>query len=418
MKSIITAVATAASLFAAMPMLAQSGMTPYSKYGYGILRDQATSAQNNMGGVGYAMSSGRQINVMNPAAYAATDSITFLFDMGITTTKLWSSEMSGTTTRREQQLGGGFNYATMQFPVAKNQGMAIGLVPFSSVGYSFSSAIDHGSESRSGQGGLNWLFAGYSIRPIKGLSIGVNAGYLFGSVINDTYVYTSTGSQTLFETQIDVRDYHLQAGVMYGYDINRDNRLTVGLTFTPGKDLIGHAWGLDYDMTQSQTTSEKVGYTSLSGKYSLPAVWGAGLNWQWRERLMVEADFTYSPWKDAKFTDIDSEKQTLRFDNRWKGALGAAFTPQQRGNYLQRITYRAGAFYENSYVNVLGNNVREHGASIGFGLPAPAGKTLVNLGFEWRHRQASPQALIKEDYFSITLGVNFNERWFYKNKIR
>ena len=54
------------------------GMTPYSKYGYGILNDQATSAQRSMGGVGYAMASGRQVNVMNPASYAAIDSITFL----------------------------------------------------------------------------------------------------------------------------------------------------------------------------------------------------------------------------------------------------------------------------------------------------------------------------------------------------
>ena len=39
-----------------------------------------------MGGIGYAMSSGRQINVMwNPASYACIDSLTFLFDMGVGT---------------------------------------------------------------------------------------------------------------------------------------------------------------------------------------------------------------------------------------------------------------------------------------------------------------------------------------------
>ena len=41
--------------------------TPYSMYGYGVLGDRATSMQRQMGGIGYAMSSGRQINVMNPA---------------------------------------------------------------------------------------------------------------------------------------------------------------------------------------------------------------------------------------------------------------------------------------------------------------------------------------------------------------
>lgn len=418
-KSFVTAALGAALLFPAVSASAQQGMTPYSKYGYGILNDQATSAQRAMGGVGYAMQSGRQINVMNPASYAAIDSITFLFDMGITMSKLWSSETDTRGARHnEQEFGGGLNYVTMQFPVAKNMGMAIGLVPLSSVGYSFSNSINNGSEARSGQGGLNWLFAGYSIRPIKGLSAGINFGYMFGTVINDTYVYTNNGSQTLFETQVEVRDYHVQFGVQYGYDINRDNRLTAGLTFTPGKSLLGHAWGLNYDMTQSDHKADTVGYTSLRHKYTLPAVWGFGANWQWRERLMVEADFTFSPWKSAKFPDIDSEKQTMEFSDRWKLALGAQYSHKARGNYLQRMTYRAGGFYENSYIKVLGNTVKEYGASVGLGLPAPAGKTLINLGVEWRHRQASPNALIKEDYINVTLGINFNERWFYKNKIR
>ncbi|MDE6100559.1 MAG: hypothetical protein K2G01_05890, partial [Paramuribaculum sp.] len=51
--------------------------SPYSKFGYGLLDNNATSAQMQMGGVGYAMSTGRQINVMNPASYAAADSLTF-----------------------------------------------------------------------------------------------------------------------------------------------------------------------------------------------------------------------------------------------------------------------------------------------------------------------------------------------------
>ncbi len=73
---------------------AQNGtMTPYSSYGLGVLRDGATSAQRTMGGVGYAMRSGRQINAMNPASYAAIDTLTFLFDMGIDLTSLKQSEV-------------------------------------------------------------------------------------------------------------------------------------------------------------------------------------------------------------------------------------------------------------------------------------------------------------------------------------
>ena len=64
---------------------AQNGTTsPYSRFGYGILGDNAIGAQRAMGGVGYALHNNRQINVMNPASYASMDSLTFLFDIGLT----------------------------------------------------------------------------------------------------------------------------------------------------------------------------------------------------------------------------------------------------------------------------------------------------------------------------------------------
>jgi len=94
-------------------------MTPYSSYGYGILGDHATSAQRAMGGVGYAMNSGRQINVMNPASYAAIDTLTFLFDMGIDLTAMWQNEtLSDGKRLSERNFGGGLDYVTMQFPAA------------------------------------------------------------------------------------------------------------------------------------------------------------------------------------------------------------------------------------------------------------------------------------------------------------
>ena len=64
------------------------------------------------------------------------------------------------------------------------------------------------------------------------------------------------------------------------------------------------------------------------------------------------------------------------------------------------------------------NHVKEYGVSFGFGLPALSSKTVINLGFEYRHRQATPNPLLSENYFNIRLGINFNELWFFQNKIR
>ena len=395
----------------ALGLQAQNTMSPYSKYGYGMLSDNASASQRAMGGVGYAMSSGRQINVMNPASYASIDSLTFLFDMGIAATTMWSYEGGNSG----KDFGGGLDYLTMQFPLGKYMGASVGLLPFSSVGYSFGSEIEQGYDSRSGTGGINQLYAGVAGRPFKGFTVGMNISYLFGTTLNDTYAITNDGTTSLFERVVQVRDYRLQFGLQYNYPINRNNVVGVGLTYSPGKSLHGYTWGVYYDIN-SDTQPDTIGYTKMNDKYSLPDTWGFGVSYQYAQKLLIEADITYQPWAKAKYAALEYFEET-KFDDRWKVALGLQFQPKSRGNYVQRINYRAGAFYTHDYLNIGGNNVREYGVTMGFGLPTPAARTLINLGFEWRRRQASPATLIKEDYFNITLGMNINELWFWQRKI-
>ena len=85
---------------------------------------------------------------------------------------------------------------------------------------------------------------------------------------------------------------------------------------------------------------------------------------------------------------------------------------------MRRVTYRLGGFYNRDYMMVDDNHVRDYGVSCGFGFPTATSKTVVNLGFEYHNRQATPNPLLKEQYFNITLGVNFNGLWFLKNKLR
>lgn len=393
---------------------AQNGtMSPYSRFGYGFLSDNATSTQRTMGGIGYAMNSGRQINVMNPASYAAIDSLTFLFDMGVDLTAIWSSE--GTT--REHNFGGGLDYITMQFPLGKYMGASIGVLPYSSVGYTFGSEIDNGALSNVGSGSLNQLYLGLAGRPFKGFTIGANVAYLFGTTVNDVYAYSDYGSTSLFERTMSVRDYRLDFGAQYSFNVGRTNRFTLGLVYSPAKDLHGKVYGIYYDTSASTVVADTVpGNHKMAGQYSTPEKWGAGINWEFDNRLMAEVDFTYEPWSKAKFGTIQDFEST-RFANRYRIGAGLQYIHNQRGNYAQRMAYRIGGFYNRDYIMVGNNNVRDYGISLGVGLPVPSFKTTINIGFEYRRRQAYPAALVKEDYLNITIGVNFNEMWFRKNKL-
>lgn len=387
--------------------------SPYSKYGYGLLNDNATSSQAQMGGIGYGMQSGRQINVMNPASYAAADTLTFLMDMGVDFSVIKQSDVNG----KISQYGGGLDYITMKVPIGKRMGASLGLLPYSSVGYSFGSEIANGTNSREGQGGLNQLYIGYAAKLAKGLSAGFNFSYLFGNIVNDLYVYdTAGGSTSLFEQVMQVRDWKIQFGLQYGININPDNRISAGITFTPAKSLLGKAWVAQYDVN-ADVAPDTLATTRLHHQASLPSTWGAGLSYQWQKRLTLGVDFTYQPWSKAKVLDL-KYFDTNKFADRWQLSVGGEFTPATRGNYFKTVSYRAGCFFNRDYIMVGNNHVRDFGLSFGLGLPALQSKTMINLGFEYRHRQAAPDPLLKENYFSIKLGLNFNELWFFQNKIR
>lgn len=413
MKSLKTLLASLALLIAGIGVVQaqNSTITPYSRFGYGILRDNATSAQQSMGGIGYAMSSGRQINVMNPASYARIDSLTFLFDIGVDVTALWQNEQAADGSKlSDKQVGGGLNYITMQFPLGKRMGMSVGILPFSAVGYAFGNTIDNGYTNRNGSGSLNQAYLGIAGRIVGGLHVGVNVSYLFGTTVNDTYAIASSGYTSLYENELAVRDYRIQAGLQYTQRLGND-LWTVGLTYTPQKSLLGHLRTYAYDLNADQSSLLK-SETKTKDLYGLASTYGAGINYLHNRRLMLEADFTYQPWSDVKY---QGEKGSLA--DRYKVAVGMQFQPSYRGSYLRTIQYRAGGYYNRDYLVVRGNNVREYGASVGLGLPVPGFKTMVNLGFGWVHRQAHPSPLIKENYFNFTLGINFNEMWFRKSKI-
>ena len=105
---------------------------------------------------------------------------------------------------------------------------------------------DTKTQAREGGGSINMLYLGVAGRLFKGFSIGANISYMFGTIYNDTYAYTSTGSTSLLERQIDVRDFHLDFGAQYNFDIAR-NTFTLGLTYSPGKKLLGHYREYFYD---------------------------------------------------------------------------------------------------------------------------------------------------------------------------
>ncbi len=392
--------------------------TPYSMYGYGMLGDKATSMQRQMGGVGIAMQSGRQINVVNPASYASIDSLTFLWDMGANMNMRWSKDRTGS----DHGYGGGLDYVTMEFPLSKYMGMSIGMVPLTQVGYSFGDEIKYGARQNQGNGGITEAYAGVSGK-IKGFSIGVNVSYDFGTIQNDVYSTPTLSSQSLFQQMMQIRDWNIVAGVQYKQPINKYNYVTIGATYSPKKSFHGNTWLTIQDLS-SDSRPDTIAWSPMKGKYYSPQSFGVGVSYTHEKvhKIIVEADFSLQQWSDAPFSSLKDETgqvvfEGMKFSDRKRLAIGGEYTHNVRGSYFERTPWRLGAYYTDDYLKISGNTMKEYGVSLGTGFTAPGGKTMINIGFEWRHRQTTPVNMLSENYFNIMVGVNFNEVWFFKRKI-
>ncbi len=423
-------------IVAQWPLWAQNNTnSPYTRFGYGELADRSFGAGRAMGGVGIGMRSNKQINPLNPASYNSMDSMTFIFDFGVAGQVYWFDD--GTHTRRDWTAN--LDYVALQFPVTRRLAMSAGIIPYSFVGYNFGARVTDGdapyTANYNGSGGLNEVYLGASIDIWKKrLSVGANVGYLFGNIthqqntIFDSSLGTSTSPTTdknvINSQYLEIRDMKLDFGLQYTHPLSATQRVVLGLTYSPANKL-NHK--LYEGITVGNNTSG--GYTetdTITGKrFDLPNSYGIGMSYVKDNKLTLAADFLYEAWGDAQFYSNTGNFQ--EFKNRIKVAAGVEFIPDaNKRMLLNRIRYRAGVKYSNSYlkINTVEDNGKtgfgydEYGASVGLGLPLLDNRSLLNLSFEYVKVKPESKLMIEEQHFRFTINYTFNEVWFMKFKLR
>jgi hypothetical protein len=402
--------------------------SPYTRYGYGQLSDLSFGNSKAMGGIAIGLRDGYQVNVTNPASYSAVDSLTFLFDAGMTLQNANFSENGTKTNAKNSSV----DYLAAQFRLSKGLGFTLGFVPFSTVGYSFSQTsylpdatdgtTQYTTYSYDGDGGIQQVMAGLGYQVFKGLSVGANFSYVYGDV---THTFTTTFSNTsatksVKTEQISVSDYKLDFGAQYTLRLNKKNVLNLGVIFSPGHEMNAdgyttratYAYSSTYSSYLVQTTSTD----TISSGFSLPTTFGVGATYVYDNRLTVGLDYSTQKWADAKYQGVKGEYLT----NRHKVSAGMEFTPNYFShNYLKRVRYRLGAYYATPYAKVDGREgANEYSVSAGFGLPLFNSKSLLNLSGQWVKVSPKTKGLLSENYLKLNIGLTFNEQWFQKWKVR
>ena len=390
---------------------AENGInSPYTRYGFGQLSAMETSTTKGMGGTGIGVHNSNQINMLNPASYAAVDTLTFLLDVGMSLSNTKMTENGVKANLRNTT----FDYIALQFRLIPRLGFTLGMTPYSNIGYSFSgSRQDLGDEENAlistnahyGTGGLRRVSAGLGYAPIKGLSIGANFSYLYGDIthIISTQFNDSNIPNTTKQYKAEISTYIAELGIQYQANVGK-NQFTIGAVYQPGH-VIDDKPCIIVNSTSKDTT-----------QLSIPTKYGVGFSYNYDKRLTFAADYSIEKYSTVEFF---GDKGV----DRHRASAGVEFIPEHiTRNLFRRTRYRAGIHYATAHYTVNGTQgPTEYGATIGVGLPIMNrwnGKNIINISGQYIHQRPHTPGMITENSFRLNIGLSFNETWFDKWRVQ
>jgi len=396
--------------------------SPYSRFGIGDLADNNNAWNMTMGQTGYAFRSPYHVNYLNPASYTAFDSMSFVFEGGFNSEFVTLSSNFQRVNRNYASLGN----LLFGMPVTRWWKTSLGLVPFSDVGYNVASYEEYpnsGTVVRNyvGSGGINRFYWGNAFRITKNLSFGINASYLFGSMIREALVlFPDSVNSMNFQVgyYVTVNDLYFNAGLQYRAKLKNDLFLTAGAVFSPTSGMSAKTDVLAETFLVNSSSGEEIKDTlfmaeALKGKIIIPMMAGGGLALEKPDQWMVGLDYRWQNW--ANFSAFEMSDSLV---NSWQISAGGEIIPKidNYNNYLARIRYRLGFSFSKTYLHLRNTDLNEYAISIGFGLPLRGVKTMLNLGAQFGSRGTTQQNLIQESYFKFVIGFTIYERWFLKRK--
>jgi hypothetical protein len=424
--------------------------SPYSRYGLGDQAPNRNIFTRGMGGISAGvfdyLSNYQGMGSTNFSNPAVLGNITnTVFDIGAEAD--FRTLKSLNPVKKFTSANSLFSYVNLAFPVAtekmrkKNMGwgMNFGLRPVTKINYKIEAAkrltnIDSLYTLYEGSGGTNQAYFGTGFR-VKGFSIGVNAGYMFGNkdystklqFVNDTVTYAKSNTQT----KASFGGLFLNAGLQYEAVLNKDKKdqlpkiLRFGFYGNLAQKLNASSDNLNetfiYDPNGSAFRVDSVfDQKNNKGTIEYPASFAAGLSYQ-DAHWLFGADFEMAKWDNYRYY---GQKDLVQ--NNWTVRVGGQYYPAKQGasvkKYFNFVRYRAGFYYGTDYIATNGSRP-EYAFTAGAGFPLTSLQrinwfgeyVMLNTALEVGAR-GNKTNNVKENMVRFSIGIAMNGRWFRKIK--
>ena len=305
--------------------------SPYSIYGIGDISKEGTAYNKSMGGTGIATRNRRFINILNPAAVTARDSLSFMADFGL---------VQNNTVYAQGNLKSGHNTFNiydfvLSFPIYRSSAFMVGITPYSDVGYDFSSIETNPdiigntgniSYNSYGTGSVYQAFLGAGVTFWKKLSVGVEAIYYFGNIDKITNMDYSDASYRSLNSgsELTVRGVTGKFGLQYEQKLGGDVSMIIGATYKMGSKMKGYATNFRYANQSSVTDSLRHTIDTLGANgMRFGDEIGIGISVKGGERWSVELNYLRSDWTKSGFDAAPGFAVTG--DSRFSSAVSQSF---------------------------------------------------------------------------------------------
>ncbi|WP_372947757.1 hypothetical protein [Mariniphaga sp.] len=400
--------------------------SPYSRFGLGDLQPYSFGRTAAMGGASLASRNNQQINTSNPASFTSVDSLGFMFEFGVS--GKFANYSNDITSMNANDFN--FRYFAMNFQITNWMATSLGLTPYSDVGYNVEVTDEVENTGNilyryAGEGSLSKAYLGLAVDPVKNISVGANLNYMFGLLNRSAQTYFLDAGDFYTNQRnesLRIRDFNLSLGAQATIPLKNEQRITLAAivenkpTFTRFySDLntkyiqiqVNNTTRADQDTIKPFRTEEK-------GNLEFPLTYGFGISYVKNNSLEINADYYRQGWSDVNLPGGGSDVLT----DLNKFALGAEWIPDKFSirSYLNRIAYRAGLKYENTYLEFDNQQINDFGISFGVGLPVYRSNSTINISAELGRRGTIQNNLVLENYAKLNLSVNLYDLWFIQRR--
>lgn len=408
---------------------------PYSVYGIGDIHKEGTAFNKSMGGIGVATRNKRFINVMNPAAVTARDSLAFMADFGIYEDNKLFQQGPYKGVKNTFNI---YDFV-MAFPIYRSSAFLVGITPFSDVGYNFSSKeTDKNILAETGpitydsvgEGSIYQLFMSAGATFWKRLSFGVEGIYYFGSLDKTSNVtYTNSTYKSIKSgNEVFVRAFTGKFGLQYEEKLAKNISMTVGATYRLKTNMKGNADNYTYALMSSVTdTIKNQSFILNDSRLKIGDELGIGIAIKSGDRWSAEFNYLRSDWRNSGYETVpffSANSRTATGGYTFASSIyqsfraGFEFVPNRNDirYYFRRCAYRGGLYYDQDYFMVNGNRIDSFGLTFGITLPVFRWYNGISFGVDLGQRGVNRDNLIRERYVKFVIGFNIHDIWFQKPK--